>query len=162
MQSNEDIFTGFHLKELNKYNEDDKERIRTSEGLIKEWVKDLYWEILEETRKKSEEEKITVLLNDRYIFESLEKMSGELKNISREINSSDSLKTNLNVRNSISRLNKVIDDLYSGYIEKMSEIDIENENGLFPTEEDEDSDIKKSKKEKLLQLLEDEISGKKE
>ena len=162
MRSNEDIFTGFHLKELNNYNEDDKERIRTSEGLIKEWVKDLYWEILEETRKKSEEEKITVLLNDRYIFESLEKMSGELKNISREINSSDSLKTNLNVSNSISRLNKVIDDLYSGYIEKMSEIDIENENGLFPTEEDEDSDIKKSKKEKLLQLLEDEISGKKE
>ena len=94
-----------------------------------------------------------MLLNDRYIFESLEKMSGELKNINREINSSDSLKTNLNVSNSISRLNKVIDDLYS---------DIENENGLFPTEEDEDFDIKKSKKEKLLELLEDEISGKKE
>ena len=163
MRSNEDIFTGFHLKELNNYNEDDKERIRTSEGLIKEWVKDLYWEILEETRKKSEEEKITVLLNDRYIFESLEKMSGELKNISREINSSkDSLKTNLNISNSISSLNKIIDDLYGGYIEKMTELDIENENGLFSTEEDEDPDIKKSKKEKLLQLLEDEISGKKE
>lgn len=163
MRANKDIFTGFHLKELNNYNEDDKERIRTSEGLIKEWVKDLYWEILEETRKKSEEEKITVLLNDRYIFESLEKMSGELKNISREINSSeDSLKTNLNISNSISSLNKIIDDLYGGYIEKMTELDIENENGLFSTEEDEDPDIKKSKKEKLLQLLEDEISGKKE
>ena len=37
---------------LNDYDEDAKERIRISEGLIKEWVKDLYWEILEETRNK--------------------------------------------------------------------------------------------------------------
>ena len=104
-----------------------------------------------------------MLLNDRYIFESLEKMSRELKTISREISSSeDYMKTNPNIKSSISNLNKIIDDLYTGYIEKMSEIDIESENGLFPTEEDEYSDINKSKKEKLLQLLGDEISGKKE
>ena len=164
MRSNKDIFTGFHIKELNKYEEDDKKRIIKSELLMREWVKDLYWETLEETRKKSEEEKITVLLNDRYIFESLEKMSGELKNISREIeisSSGESLKANTNIKHSISNLNKIIDDLYGGYIEKMTVLDIEDENGLFSTDEDMDEDIQKSKKE-LIQVLEGEVSGKKE
>jgi len=162
MRSNGDIFTGFHIKELNNHDEDDKERIIKSELLVREWVKDLYWETLEETRKKSEEEKITVLLNDRYIFESLEKMSGELKNISREIeisSSGESLKANTNIKNSISNLNKIIDDLYGGYIEKMSVLDIEDENGLFSAEEDVDADIQKSKKE-LMQLLEGEVKRK--
>jgi len=162
MRSNEDIFTGFHIKELNKYDEDDKARIIKSELLIKEGVKDLYWETLEETRKKSEEEKITVLLNDRYIFESLEKMSGELKNISREIDissSEESLKANSNIKNSILNLNKIIDDLYGGYIEKMTVLDIEDENGLFSADEDMDVDIQKRKKE-LIRLLEGEVNRK--
>ena len=162
MRSNEDIFTGFHIKELSKYDEEDKERIIKSELLIKEWVKDLYWETLEESRKKSEEEKITLLLNDRYIFESLEKMSGELKNISREIeisSSNDTLKSNTKIKNSILNLNKIIDDLYGGYIEKMTVLDIENEEGLFSTDEAIDADTKKSKKE-LIQLLEGEVNRK--
>ncbi len=162
MQSNKDIFTGFHIKDVSKYDEDDKERIIKSELLIREWIKDLYWETLEETRKKSEEEKITVLLNDRYIFESLEKMSGELKNISREIETSSNdefLKANSKIKNSIANLNKIIDDLYGGYIEKMSVVDIEDENGLFSADENMDEDIQKSKKE-LIQLLEGEIKRK--
>ena len=119
---------------------------------------------MEESRKKSEEEKITVLLNDRYIFESLEKMSGELKNISKEIeigSSNKSLNSNINIKNSILNLNKIIDDLYGGYIEKMTVLDIENENGLFSAEEDMDADIQKSKKE-LIQLLEGEVNRKEE
>ena len=62
MQSNKDIFTGFHIKELKNYDENDKERIRKNDSLIKRGVQDLYWEILEDTRKISEEEKITLLL----------------------------------------------------------------------------------------------------
>lgn len=157
MQSNEDIYTGFYTYELNKHDEVDKERIIENESLIKKSVQDLYWETVEETRKKSEEEKITLLLNDRYIFESLEKMTRELKIISREISSyKDPPKANADIRNSISNLNKMIDDLYEGFIERMSSLDIENENGLFPPDEEMDVEIKKSKKE-LLQVLEGEI-----
>ncbi len=161
MQSNEDIFTGFYIKELNKYDESDKERIRKNDSLIKEGVQDLYWEILEDTRKISEEEKITLLLDDRYIFESLEKMSREVKKISKEISlSEDSRNANSNIRDSVSNLNKIIDDLYEGYIEKMTELDIEDENGLFSTEEELEIDAQKSKKE-LIRVLEGEVNGKK-
>ncbi|MFX1502639.1 MAG: hypothetical protein ACFFDH_16890, partial [Promethearchaeota archaeon] len=74
MQSNDAIFTGFHIRELDSYDDFDKERITKNDFLIKLWVKELYWEILEVTKKISEEEKMTLLLDDRYIFESLEKM----------------------------------------------------------------------------------------
>ena len=158
MQSNEDIYTGFYTYELNKHDKVDKERIIENEGLIKNSVQNLYWETVEETRKKSEEEKITLLLNDRYIFESLEKMSRELKIISREISSyEDPLKANSDIKKSISNLNKIIDDLNEGFIERMSSLDIENENGLFPPDEEMDAEIEKSKKE-LLQVLQGEIS----
>lgn len=161
MQSDEDIFTGFHIKELDNHDESDRERIIKNDSVIKNGVQDLYWELLEDTRKKSEEEKITLLLNDRYIFESLEEMSKEVRTIGREINlSNDSLKVNSTINNSISNLNKLIDDLYDGYMEKMTELDFEEENGLFPTEEELDTDIQKSKKE-LIRVLEREVKDKK-
>jgi len=157
MQSDEDIYTGFYTYELNKHDEVDRERIIENESLIKQSVRDLYWETVEETRKKSEEEKITLLLNDRYIFESLEKMSRELRIISREISSyEDPPKANSDIRKSISTLNKIIDDLSEGFIEKMSSLDIEYEDVLFPPDEEMDAETKKSKKE-LLRVLEGEI-----
>jgi len=160
MQSNEEIFTGFHIKDLNDYDDTDQERIRKNDSLIKDWVQDLYWEILDNTRKISEEKKITLLLNDRYIFESLEKMSREVKKISRAIDlSEDSLKKNINIRDAVSNLNEIIDDLYEGYIEKMTNVDIEDENSLFSIEEGVDTDAQKSKKE-LLRVLEGEVNRK--
>ena len=159
MQSNEDIYTGFYTYELNKHDDVDKERIIKNENLIKETVQDLYWETFEETRKKSEQEKITLLLNDRYIFESLEKMSRELKIISREVNSLENPpKEKSDIMKSISNLNKIIDDLSEGFIEKMSSLDIEYEDALLPLNEEMDNEVKKSKKE-LLQVLQDEIHG---
>ncbi|MFX0029784.1 MAG: hypothetical protein ACFE8B_11280, partial [Candidatus Hermodarchaeota archaeon] len=116
-----------------------------------------YWETVEETKKKSQEEKITLLLNDRYIFESLEKMLGELKIISSEINKiQNPPKADSDVRIAISNLNKIIDDLFDGFMEKMASLDIEDEEGLFPSEEDMEIDRDKSKKE-LLQVLQGEI-----
>ncbi|MFX1590831.1 MAG: hypothetical protein ACFFC1_22075, partial [Promethearchaeota archaeon] len=104
----------------------------------------------------------TLLLNDRYIFESLEKMLTELKIIDSEINQiKNPPKADSDIRNAISNLNKIIDDLYDGFMEKMASLDIGNEAGLFPTEEDMDIDIKKTKKE-LLQVLQGEIDGDKE
>ncbi len=58
-------------------------------------------------------------------------------------------------------LNKIIDDLYEGYIEKMTELDIEYENSLFSAEEELDTDIQKSKKE-LKRVLKREIKEEKE
>ena len=42
-------------------------------------------------------------------------------------------------------------------MEKMANLEIENEEGLFPAEEEMEADIKKSKKE-MLQVLQGEIS----
>jgi hypothetical protein len=162
LQSNKDIYPGFHTKELYKYDDNDKERIRKNEFLIKNWVQELYWEIIEDTIKISEEEKINLLSDDRYIFESLEKMAREVKKISDEISVSDnSLKTNSNIKVAISNLHNIIDDLYEGYIEKMTEIDIEDESGLFSTEEEIETDIQKSRKA-LIRVLEGEVARDKE
>ena len=158
MQSKEDIFTGFHIKNLDNHDDIDQERIIKNDSIIKDWVQDLYWKLLEDTRKKSEERKITLLLNDRYIFESLEGMSKELKTISREISLSKNLvKENSEINKSISNLNKIIDDLYQGYIEKMTVIDIEDENDWYYTEEELGADIQKRKKE-LIRVLEGEVT----
>jgi len=154
MQSKKDIFTGFHVKELDNYDDADKERIRKNSFLIKSWVQELYWEILEVIRKISEEEKITLLLDDRYIFESLEKMSKEVKMISNEINSREDISTTNSVINeAITNLNNIIDDLYGGYIEKMTEVNIEDEESLFSPEEETDIETQKSKKELLTALM---------
>jgi hypothetical protein len=74
LQSNEEIFTAFYINDIN-YHEEDKELIIKNEGLIKAWVKNLYWSIIEDTREKTEEEKIAILLNEVHIFRTLEKLS---------------------------------------------------------------------------------------
>jgi hypothetical protein len=156
MQSEEDIFTGFYINDI-KQHEEEKNRILKNEPKIKKMVQDLYWETIEETKKISEEEKITLLLNDRYIFESLAKMSAELKNINSEINKFEHPpEATSDVMMSISNLNTIIDDLYDGFMEKMASLEIENDDDLFPTEEEMEVDIQKSKKE-LLQVLQGEI-----
>ena len=85
MKSKEDIYTGFYLNEISNYDETDKERIKLNEQLIKDVVKELYWETIEETKSKSEEQKLTQIENDKYVFESLEDMSSKLQIISEEI-----------------------------------------------------------------------------
>jgi hypothetical protein len=75
LQSNEEVFTAFYINDINNLEEDDKKSIIKNDNLIKVWVKELYWAIIEETREKSEEEKIASLLNLRYIFLTLKKLS---------------------------------------------------------------------------------------
>ena len=75
LKSNEEIYTAFYIKDLNSFDESDKELIVKNEALIREWVKNLYWAIVEFTREKTEEEKIAILLNDKHIFKTLEKLS---------------------------------------------------------------------------------------
>ena len=162
MQSNEDIYTGFYINDIKNYDETEKERIKKNEQLIKDEIRDLYWETIEETRKKSEEQKLTQLENDRYIFESLEEMSKELKIINEEIESSESsLKTNLIIKYSISNLKNIIKDLNEGFIEKMTIIDIEEENGLLASNDESEIEIQERKNE-LLKILKEEVSEEEE
>ncbi|MFX1281781.1 MAG: hypothetical protein ACFFA3_20700 [Promethearchaeota archaeon] len=154
MTTEEEIFKGFYINDIKRH-EEDKDDIMKNEVLIKKVVQDLYWEILEETKKKSEEEKITLLLNDRYIFESLNLMLEELRTISSEIeNLEKPPKKDSEISTAISNLHKIIDDLYDGFMEKMARVDIEDETGF--AEEDLDIERDKSKKE-LLEVLQGEI-----
>ena len=75
LQSNEEIFAAFYINDINNFDEDDKDLIIRNNSLIKTWVKELYWATLEETREKSEEEKIATLLNKDHIFSTLKKLS---------------------------------------------------------------------------------------
>ncbi|MHA1986119.1 MAG: hypothetical protein ACW98D_05705 [Promethearchaeota archaeon] len=162
MQTTEDIFAGFYINEVSKYEEDDRERILKNESLIKEGINDLYWESLEETRKKSEEQKISQIENDRYIFESLEEILKGLKIISEEIESSESnLKTNPNITESLSNVKSIINDLHNGFIEKMTILDLEDENGMITSSNGLDDDTQRSKQE-LLKFLEEEIKEEEE
>jgi hypothetical protein len=73
--SNEEIYTAFYINDINNFEEPDKDLIYKNNSLIKLWVKELYWAALEDTREKSEEEKIATLLNKKYIFLTLKKLS---------------------------------------------------------------------------------------
>ena len=75
LQSNEEIYTAFYINDVNNFDEEDQESIRKNESLIKAWVENLYWFIIEDTREKTEEEEIAILLNDKHIFMTLEKLS---------------------------------------------------------------------------------------
>ncbi len=75
LQSNEEIFTAFYINDINNFDEDDQENIVKNESLIKLWVNNLYWNIIEYTREKTEEEKIGFLLKDKHIFKTLENLS---------------------------------------------------------------------------------------
>lgn len=74
LQSNEEIFTGFYI-DVKDYHEEDVEKITKNNSLIKAWVKNFYWRIMEETREKTEEQKIAILINNQHIFKTLEKLS---------------------------------------------------------------------------------------
>jgi hypothetical protein len=163
MQSNEEIYSGFYVKDIPVREDDEKELIRKNEQIIKDWIVDLYWRIFDETRKKSEEEKITLLLNDRFIFESLEKMSAELGKIDKSISECKdcSHKSSEAIINSTSRLHALIDGLYEGFMEKMASIDIESDEDLFSPEDEMDIDIEDRKK-KLLEVLSEEVNGKRD
>jgi len=74
LQSNEEIYTAFYINDLN-YHENEKEIIVKNEILVKAWLNNLYWAIIEDTREKTEEEKIAILMNDKHIFGTLERLS---------------------------------------------------------------------------------------
>jgi DNA-binding transcriptional ArsR family regulator len=75
LQSNEEIYTAFYINDLNNFEEKDKENIIKNESLIRSWLKNLYWAIMDDTREKTEEEKMAILLSNPHIFKILKKLS---------------------------------------------------------------------------------------
>ncbi|TFF98544.1 MAG: hypothetical protein EU540_07860 [Promethearchaeota archaeon] len=75
LQEDDEIFTAFYINDLNNFEENDRDSIIKNNSLIMLWVKELYWQTMEETREKTEEEKIAYLLNKKHIFLTLGKLS---------------------------------------------------------------------------------------
>ncbi len=75
LQANDQIFSAFYIKDMNNFEKIDQDLIVKNDSLIKLWVNNLYWAIIEDTREKSEEEKIAILLNNKHIFMTLKKLS---------------------------------------------------------------------------------------
>ncbi len=75
LQANEEIYTAFYINDLNNYEEPNREIIISNDSLIKMWVKELYWAVIEDTRERSEEEKIATLLKQKHIFLMLESLA---------------------------------------------------------------------------------------
>lgn len=74
LQSNDDIFFAFYINDLNNY-EDYSDSIIEKDAKMKVYIKDLYRNVLEDTREKSEEEKIALILSKRHVFETLHKLT---------------------------------------------------------------------------------------
>ncbi len=75
LQENDEIFTAFYINDVNNFEENDRDSINKNYSLIMLWVKELYWQTMEETREKTEEEKIAYLLNKKHVFLTLGKLS---------------------------------------------------------------------------------------
>ena len=84
-------------------------------------------------------------------------MSRELKSLSEEVKSSESTpNANSKINDSISNLKSIVNDLYEGFIEKITILDFEEENGLLPIDDELDTDVQERKKA-LLKVLEEEV-----
>ncbi|MFX0188838.1 MAG: hypothetical protein ACFE8A_14020 [Candidatus Hodarchaeota archaeon] len=75
LQSNDEIFTGFYVRDLNDFDENERDEVAKNYSLLKLGVEELYWDTLEETREKTEEEQIARLLNKRHMLSTLRKLS---------------------------------------------------------------------------------------
>ena len=70
-----EIFTAFYINDINNMEEPEREVIYKNNSLVRSWIKELYLTTIEDTREKSEEEKIAALLSKKHIFLTLKKLS---------------------------------------------------------------------------------------
>mgnify|MGYP006277517897 CR=1 FL=1 len=74
LKSDVDMYTAFHISDLNKFEGEEQDLIIKKNNQVKTWIKDLYWEASEVTREKSEEERLASVLNDSHTFLALKKL----------------------------------------------------------------------------------------
>lgn len=75
LKSNEEIYTAFHIGDINNFEENEQEKIIRNNELVKLWVRELYWASVELTREKTEEERLAELLSKEFVFLTLRKLS---------------------------------------------------------------------------------------
>ena len=75
LKSIETIYTAFRIGDIRNFDKEEQELIIKNNELVKLRVRELYWETIEITREKSEEEKLANLLKKKYIFQTLRKLS---------------------------------------------------------------------------------------
>ena len=75
LQSQENIYTAFYIKEIHSINIDNKDEIIDNYSIVKLWVKELYWAVIEITRERTEEEKIAQLMIKTPIYYTFQKLS---------------------------------------------------------------------------------------
>ncbi|OLS14864.1 MAG: hypothetical protein RBG13Loki_1496 [Promethearchaeota archaeon CR_4] len=75
LRNNMEIFKGFYLSDEENFSAEDRVKIREMNNQLILWVKELYWVTLEETREKSQEEKMATLLKERDVFFSIQKLA---------------------------------------------------------------------------------------
>lgn len=75
LKSNEEIYTAFHISDINNFEHAEQELILRNNDLVRYWVKELYWATVEVTREKTEEERLASILNKRHIFQALKKLT---------------------------------------------------------------------------------------
>jgi hypothetical protein len=75
LKSNEEIYTAFHISDINNFEENEQDLIIKNNDLVKLWVKELYWATVEVTREKTEEERLASILSKRHIFLTIKKLT---------------------------------------------------------------------------------------
>jgi len=75
LQSHKQIYTAFSRDELYRFDDKEKEDIINNYSLVKLWVKELYWAVLESTRERTEEEIIALLLSKDHVYYTLQELS---------------------------------------------------------------------------------------
>jgi hypothetical protein len=74
LKSDDEMYTAFHMSDLNSFENEEQKLIIKKNTEIKTWIKDLYWAASEVTREKSEEERLASILNEDHTFLALKKL----------------------------------------------------------------------------------------
>ena len=74
LKSDDEMYTAFHMSDLNNFENEEQKLIIKKNNQIKSWIKDLYWAASEVTREKSEEERLASVLNEDHTFLALKKL----------------------------------------------------------------------------------------
>ena len=75
LKSTKNIYSAFYYDDLWDFNLSEIKLIGNNYSLVKLWIKDLYYSLVEEIGDKTEEQKVAALLNKKHIFFTLKKLS---------------------------------------------------------------------------------------
>ncbi|GAB4305671.1 MAG: hypothetical protein Kow0069_01780 [Promethearchaeota archaeon] len=74
LKANKEIYKAFYINDLEAYDAAERELITQMNEKIRVWIKELYWAALEDTRKKTQEEKIANTLLSPEIYQTIKRL----------------------------------------------------------------------------------------